>query len=188
VDQRGITKAAIEPYLKRVRARIKKNEHSSAWVALDDRWRAIVERAQQIEATYFAGRPGNRDERQAAHEVVKLGGDVAARSVVEIVFAVVMMLEAEPQRFRSDQGFRTQLVRRVRALTDVNFGEHYNHKTAKVKRVYRDLPPRATAIMGQWLAEALGGAGLHVARLERSEMEQKASEREELHKALRELS
>jgi hypothetical protein len=142
-----------------VRARIKKNEHSPAWVALDDRWRAIVDRAQQIEAAYFAGRPGQRDERQAAHEVVKLGRDVPSRAVVETVCAVVMMLEMEPARFRTDSGFRTQLVRRVRALTDMNFGEHYNHKTGKVKRVYRDLPPRATAILGQWLADALGGAG-----------------------------
>jgi hypothetical protein len=119
---------------------------------------------------------------------VKLGEDVSPRAVVETVFAVVMMLEMEPHRFRTDEGFRTQLVRRVRALTDVNFGEHYNHKTGRVKRVYRDLPPRATAIMGQWLADALGGAGLHVARLEWKEMEEKAIEREELHKALRELS
>ena len=188
VDQRGITKAALAPYLKRVRARIRKNEHNPAWVALDDRWRAIVDHARGIEAAYFAGRPGRRDERLAAHEAVKLGDDVPARAVVETVLAAVMMLEMEPNRFRTDRAFRTQLVRRVRALTDMNFGERYDHVSGRVKRAYRELPPRATAIMGQWLAEALGGAGLHVARLELREMEEKASERERLYKALRELS
>lgn len=186
-DQQGITKADLAPYLKRVRSRIEKNQSNPAWVTLDDRWRTIVGRARQIEAAFFAGRPGRRDERQAAHEVVKLADDVEARAVVEMVLAVVVMLEMEPRRFRTDASFRTQLVRRVRALTDMNFGERYHHATGKVKRVYRDLAPRATAILGQWLVEALGGAGLHVAQLERREMEQTAQEQEALRAALREL-
>jgi hypothetical protein len=186
-DQQGITKADLAPHLKRVRSRIEKNQHNPAWITLDARWSAIVDRARQIETAYFAGRPGHRDERQAAHEVAKLAADVEPRAVVETVLAVVMMLEMEPRRFRTDAAFRTQLVRRVRALTDVNFGERYHHATGRVKRVYRDLSPRAAAILGQWLVEALGGAGMHVAQLERREMEQKAQEQEAFRAALREL-
>ena len=188
VDQQGITKSDLAPYLKRVRARVKKNEHSPAWTTLDDRWRAVEDNARQILAAYFAGRPGRRDERQAAHEVVKLADDVGARTVVETALAMVMMMEMEPRRFRTDAAFRAQLVRRVRSLTDMNFGERYHHPTGKVKRVYRDLAPRAAVILGQWLVETLGSAGLHVARLERRDTEQKMQEQEAFHAALRELT
>jgi hypothetical protein len=41
--------------------------------------------------------------------------------------------------------------------------------------------------LGLWLAEAFGGAGLHLARLELTERERKNEERRELHKALSEL-
>jgi hypothetical protein len=188
VDQQGVSKADLAPYLKRVRARINKNEYSPVWTTLDARWRAVEDHAEQLLAAYYAGRPGPRDERQAAHEVRKLAADVEARAVVETALAVVMMMEMEPRRFRTDAAFRSQLVRRVRALTDVNFGERYDHHTGRVKRVYRDLAPRASAILGQWLVETLGSAGLHVARLERKEMEEKAQEREAFHTALRELA
>jgi hypothetical protein len=57
-----------------------------------------------------------------------------------------------------------------------------------VKRYYKEVSPRATAIMGQWLADALGGAGLHVARLEKADLEKAEGEKQALHKALSELT
>jgi hypothetical protein len=107
--------------------------------------------------------------------------------VVETALAMFMLQELEPRRFRSDEAFRTQLVRRVRGLTEVNAGEYYDHASGKTKRAYRELTPRATAVLGLWLAEAFGGAGLHLARLELTEWEKKNEERRELHKALSEL-
>ena len=74
-----------------------------------------------------------------------------------MVLAVYVMQELDPRRFRSDPGFRFQLVRRVRALADVNAGQRWDDKAEKVRRVYRELTPRAVATMGQWLAEALAG-------------------------------
>ncbi|MGD9803445.1 MAG: hypothetical protein AB7E81_17710 [Hyphomicrobiaceae bacterium] len=186
--QAGITAADLKPYVARVRCRMEKNQHNPAWDALDARWRAIVEHAEGVIALQLAGRPGSRDERTAAREVSKLGENIPARAVVQTVLAVVMMWEFEPRRFRSDRSFKTQLVRRVRALTDMNYGERYHHPSATVKRYYKDVSPRATAILGQWLVEALGGAGLHVARLERADLEQVESEKRALHKALSELN
>ena len=49
---------------------------------------------------------------------------------------------------------------------DVNAGEYFDDKSGKMKRVYRELSPRATTVMGQWVAEALGVAGVRLARLE----------------------
>jgi superfamily I DNA/RNA helicase len=55
------------------------------------------------------------------------------------VLAMCMMEELDRRRFRSDPGFRFQLVRRVRALADVSAGQKYDHRSGKVRRVYREL-------------------------------------------------
>ena len=47
-----------------------------------------------------------------------------------------------------------------------------------MKRVYRDLAPKATECLADLLVEAFGQAGVHLARLERQQVEQhKAIER-----------
>jgi len=104
-----------------------------------------------------------------------------------IVLALYLMAEQEPRRFRSDEGFRFQLVRRVRALTETNRGTWYDHKVRRVKRVYRDTAPKTTEYLGQCLAEVLGAAGLYLARLEQAQAEQKRANRKKLFDALSEL-
>jgi hypothetical protein len=188
VEQKSVTTAELKPYLKRVRTRIKKNANNPVWTILESRWRALLDYARGVLAAHSAGRPGSRYERSAAREIVKLGDEVEVHRVVETALAMVMMLEFEPGKFASDRAFRTQLVRRVRALTDINFGESYQHSTGKVRRYYRELPPRATNIMAGWLIDLMGAAGLHVARLEKSEMERVANEKRVFHQALSELS
>jgi hypothetical protein len=43
----------------------------------------------------------------------------------------------------------------------------YLSEADKVRRVYREMSPRAVATMGQWLADTLGGAGARLAKMER---------------------
>jgi hypothetical protein len=55
--------------------------------------------------------------RKAAEEVLKVAEEATPRDVIETVLAMSMMEELDRRRFRSDPGFRFQLVRRgVRAL------------------------------------------------------------------------
>jgi hypothetical protein len=125
-----------------------------------------------------------RHERIAAHELQKLTGAVAPREIIETTLALFVMQDLEPRRFRSDKAFRTQLVRRVRGLTDLNAGTWYDHQTGKTKRAYKELNPRAAAVMAQWLANAFGGVGLHLATLEQTEADKKQQEQRALHAAL----
>lgn len=187
-DQKAVTKAQVKPYVALVKARIAKNPHSSAWTTLETRWRALVEQAERIVAGYERGRPGSRVERLAAQEVIKLGRSVEARAVVEMTMAIVVLRELHPNCFRSDRAFWVQLGRRVRGITDVNFGERYVHTTGKVRRCYRELSPRAGIVLGRWLAETLGLGGLHLARLEQADHEKQLAERRDLHNALSQLS
>lgn len=188
VHQRAVSKAHTRPYIATVRARIAKNAHSPAWITLDDRWRALVEHAKQLVSKFERGVPCSRFEKIAAYEVLKLGGNVLARAVVEMTIAMVLMRELDPRSFVSDQAFWVQMARRVRGLTDLNYGERYIHSTGEVKRCYRELSPRAAIVLGRWLAETLGIGGLHIARLERADSEKAISERRSLHDALSNLS
>lgn len=187
VDQEGVTATDLAPYLAKVRARIEKNRESSAWGQLQGRWLAVVDHARSVVAFFNNGKPGSSFERKAAHEVLKIADAAKPHEVVEVVLAMFIMQEQEPRRFRSDAAFRVQLVRRTRALADVNAGLSYDHKSGKVRRVYRELSPKVIAIIGQWLAVALGGAGVHLAQLEQKEEEGQRKEHLELHKALEEL-
>ena len=187
VDQKAITKAQLKPYLLRVKARISRNPESIAWVTLDERWRALVGHAEGILAKFAKGKAGFRHERLAAQEVVKLASDVMAREVVEVTAAVVMMRELEPRHFRSDNAFWVQLGRRVRSVSDLHFGERWDNARQRVRRVYRDLNPKATLTLGRWLATTLGIGGLHLARMEQAARDSKAKESRELHEALSKL-
>jgi hypothetical protein len=187
-NQKAITKTHVKPYAELVRARIAKNPHNPAWTTLETRWRVLVDHAEHIVAAYERGNPGSRIERIAAQEIIKLGKSVEARAVVELTMAMVMMRELQPHGFRSDRAFWVQLGRRIRGLTDLNYGEKYVHDTGKVKRCYRELTPRAAMLLGRWLAETLGVGGLHLARLERADHEKQLAERRDLHDALSSLS
>jgi hypothetical protein len=187
VDQDGVTAKDLAPYLAKVRARIEKNRESPAWGQLEGRWLAVADHAMSVVAFFDSGKAGPSYELKAANEVLKIAEAAKPREVVEVVLSMFIMQGQEPIRFRSDAAFRAQLVRRTRALADVNDSLAYDHKSDKVRRVYRELPPRVIMVMGQWLAEALGGAGVHLARLEQEDEERRRNERLELHKALGEL-
>jgi hypothetical protein len=187
VGQEPISKAELKTYLKRVRERIAKNPDSPAWGQLEARWLAVVEHAKGVVAAFHSGKAGSRCVRKAAEEVLKVAEEATPRDVIETVLAMSMMEELDRRRFRSDPGFRFQLVRRVRALADVSAGQRYDHRSGKVRRVYRELTPRAVATIGQWLAEALGAAGIHLARIEVRDIEHAKQAQQALWGALKEL-
>jgi hypothetical protein len=103
--------------------------------------------------------------------VVKLGEHVGAVEVVETAFALFLLQDQQPRRFRSDQAFRFQLVRRLRGLTALNAGSWFNHKTGRTHRAYCELTPRAVVTIAKWVTEALGGVALYLAKMEREEAE-----------------
>jgi hypothetical protein len=129
-----------------------------------------------------------KHERIAAEEVLKLSDAVPPREIVETSLALFMMQELQPRRFKTDRAFRTQLVRRVRGLTDLNAGSWFDNQTSKTKRAYKELTPRAAMVFGQWLAGAFGGVGLHLAKLEQAEYDKKQREQRALHASLSQLT
>lgn len=187
VDQPAITSALLKPYRGLVQARVEKNRDNPAWGQLAGRWAGVVDHARSTIASHERGKSGPKHELKAAHEIMKIADAVHASEVVETALAMFIMQELEPRRFSSDDAFRVQLVRRVRALTDVHAGTFYDHRADRTRRVYRELSPRAVKVIGEWFVEAFGVAGLRLARLEREDEERVRNDRLELHNALAEL-
>jgi hypothetical protein len=157
VDQRSVTKTELASYQRLVQARIERNPASPAWDRLDDAWLQIVGHAKGILAAEKQGRVGVRHERIAACEVVTLGDAVSVREVVVCTLAMFVMWEMEPHKFRSNDGFRMQLARRVRRLTEANAAHYFDHIA-----VYRDPRRGAAKVFGGWLAGTLGGPGVDI--------------------------
>jgi hypothetical protein len=173
--------------LEVVRRRIAKNADNPAWKTMEGNWLALVEHAHAELTTHKQGAVHIRQHRLAYEEIMKLANHVKPAGVVETIVAMYLMQEQEPRRFRSDDGFRFQLVRRVRGLSEVNRGTWYDNKIGRVKGVYRDLAPKATEYLGELLATTLGAAGLYVARLEQAQAEQLKASRTKLFDELLEL-
>ena len=152
---------------------------------MEERWKAVVEGCKAI-AT--GNRPTNRYNRLASQEIMKVGTYVPAKEVVDTVLAMYLLQELDPRRFRSDTAFWTQLVRRVRGLTSLNTGRWASPKTGKVKTASKDLAPRVTEAVAFYLREALGGAGVSLAHVQRVEEERKRDEKLAFYEQLRELA
>ena len=185
--QETIITADLKPYLKLVRQRIDRNQGKPLWPLLEERWTALVDQCRRYLAVAGGGVPYERTRRKAYQELIKVADHVEARTVVETVLSLYLMLDQEPRRFRSHRGFLFQLVRRVRGLTDVNAGQWYDHRSGKVKRAYRDLPPRTAKFLGTMLVAALGGAGVYLADLERKQLDHQRSTARALGDALAEV-
>ena len=184
IGQLGVTKADLKPYIAMVRTRIAANPESPAWTKMDSRWHALVRHAEEFMAPWRAGRAAHMPTIRAADEIIRLSGVVEPRQVVVTAAAMFLMDQMEPSRFRGDQAFRTQLVRRVRGLTSANATDYRDKTTGKSRRTYNELGPKSAEVMALWLTETLGILGAHLARLERQEKADKAKEQQELHDEL----
>ncbi|MGE3992531.1 hypothetical protein [Pseudorhodoplanes sp.] len=182
--QKGITKSNLKPYREMVSQRVLKNAENPVWRKAEERWLTVVRLAEGVIGRFASGRPGFAWERRAAVEVVKLSQHVAAREIVETTLAVYLMQDLEPRRFCSERAFRTQLVRRVRGLAEVNSGKWLDPGSGKVRRVYDELPPKVTDAIAEWVVAALGGIGVYLAKLESEKARKEEQEAMELAEAL----
>src|SRR5262245_29610238 len=188
VDQKAISKAQLKPYLELVKARIARNPDNQAWQSLDNRWRVLVQQAQDIVANVENANAGNRYELLAAREVVKLAPEVRPRDGGVVVGAMTMMRILDPHCFKSDEALWMQLARRVRGLTDLHVGEHWDHTRKRLRRRYREPTPKAALLLGRWLAGVFGVAGQGLAKAELAERDRRAQESRELNDALSNLN
>lgn len=186
-EQVGITVYELQPYRDRIAERRAKNPANPTWDILRERWAAVAGNAENVLKVHAGGKPGSAHTTQAAHHIKQLSATVPDGVVVETALAMFLMREALSKRFQSDRAFDFQLARRVRALSDVNAGTYFDHKTGKTKRVYRDVLPGTLMALAEPLKAAFGVAGLYLAELDRRNEQKKAAKKMELMTALKEM-
>jgi hypothetical protein len=162
---------------------MEKNKDSPLWPQLDAIWATIVADAEEE----VGRKVGNRYQRSAAYEVLNINSDCPAREIVTTALAMFVFWHDRPHRFRSDDAFRLQLARRVRALSHRHTGLAYSHRTGKQTRVYREMTPKAGGIVGRKLASAFGAVGLQLAALDERDREEARKADEAVASAIKEL-
>lgn len=169
VDQHPVTKATLRPYVARVRKIVERDQTGQLAAALHQLHDLIGARGRQIVADAASGRPGSKWERIAAQEAAQVVADTDAIGCAATLAALFLLRDEEPGHFASDEGFRFQLARAFRAQTSRAFGSYWDHESGRTKTVYRDTPPRATALLAGWLVEAYARFAAHVVAWDRAE-------------------
>lgn len=168
-QQTAITFHELAPFQATVRATMKRNPTSEVWSILRQRWARLVELAATELQARARGETFHKATVQAAETVTHVAQHADETKVLEVMLAVFVLDDANPRRFRSDEALRFALVRRLRHLAPMARGTYWNHRLQRVGSVYRDMPPRAARITGEWLVEVFGLAGKMVAEAERKQ-------------------
>lgn len=186
--QTGITVLELKPFQDRITARRAKNPANPTWELLRGRWEALTGHAKATLDAYAHGSPAITYERQTAEQLGTLQSTVPSDVVINTALAMFLMWEQSPSRFMSDKAFNFQLARRVRGLAEANAGSHWSAKEGRIKRTYKDTPPRVLECLAESLKVAFGVAGMRLAELEKKDAEGLKAERQQLNDALKEMS
>jgi hypothetical protein len=160
---------------------------ANGWEPLRTLFRHVLENSQ-TELAVLSGKAAPRYLRQAHEDVLKVADE--APSVIDegclVVASMFALRQEQPTLFATDDGFRVQLARRFRALSDVNVATSWSQADGKVKRVYRDASSRRLATLGQLLSRGLGALSLTIHATMAQEESRKAQERHEAFERVRE--
>lgn len=171
--QETISTTTLKPYRRLVEACIRRNPDSPCWPQLDALWESLMVRCTE-ELRERKGKAGIF-VWDGLQKLAGLHDKIPPRDAWVTIAAVYALAEFEPRRFRSKDGFRFQLVRRLLSLTDVNTGTYWNHELRRMKRVYRDLRPRVTHVIADYVVETFGGASLQIAVHEKDRIQSTAT-------------
>ncbi|MGO9017321.1 MAG: hypothetical protein ACLQVJ_03125 [Syntrophobacteraceae bacterium] len=109
--------------------------------------------AEGITSDYEHGRAMNKHKVQAAQAVLTVFRDFSAVQCGSVVAGMYLHMDDNPHRFRSDEGFAFELVRRFRSISDANIGLYENSYSGRVRRAYKEIPPRTIGQLGTMLIE-----------------------------------
>lgn len=184
-EQPAITSAALKPHRKRLRDWIARREAETLWEALEAAQGTLTRFAEGELRAYQRGE-GTRNlwHREACLAIASVAQSAAARVIVETVLSMVMMREYDPRLFMSDKAFRYQLGRRFRALSRGNVGRGRKGTSSATTTYLTNARPRSLEVLGRYLEEALGAAGLNIARTMEKEREEHALASQQLWKAI----
>lgn len=178
-DQLTIRKADLRPYITEVESWFARDPDNSTWGIASERWSGFVAQVGAVERTTMHG-----PTRRAATEVQRLGQTIDPQRVIVTVFALCLMREYQPNTFKNEEALRLAAVRRVRSLCQASMGLWQKSSEERTKSALREIPPRVNSIIGRWLMQVLGGAGIYLADRHRRTEEGERTQKRNFEQAL----
>lgn len=146
--QESIRFTEIHPHVERVAKIIERDKSGKIQAGLDKLVGIIQDYADGIVSDYEHGRAMNKHQVQAAKEMLTVFRDFSPVQSACVVAGMHLFLYENPHRFASDRGFTFELVRMFRSISDANIGLYENAESGKVKRAYKEIPPRTIGQLG----------------------------------------
>lgn len=172
--QETIRKHTLEPFVKQVREIIRKDKTGKIEIGLMKIRDGLRSQAQdRLDRFYRKGEAMVSYNVKTAAELEKVLKDTDAVTCGCTIAAMYLLQENNPRLFKTDIGFRFQLARIFRGLSDMNKGSYYNHKTGKTQRAYRDIPPKVMQGIADALVSMYGSFIAHILNRVRQEAAEK---------------
>jgi len=146
--QDSIRFTEIKPYVVQVQKLSERDRTGKILVGLEKVVGIIRDYAEGITSDYAHGRPDNKYRVQAAKEILTVFRDFSPVQCGSVVAAMYRFMDENPRSFASDKGFTFELVRRFRSLSDANIGLYENPDSGRVRRAYKEIPPRTIGQLG----------------------------------------
>jgi hypothetical protein len=155
----------IEEHRAAVRAFMARHPKEEGWAIIGRRWKAVLAEAQGEIDARESGHATARHHYESAKALQRLAGRVEYETLLETALALLLHLEANPGRYRSDDAFRFQFARIMRRLAPITAtGTAWDEARGRVRKTYRDWSPRLIRSFANRLLDAFGAAGIGLAR------------------------
>ncbi len=150
-QQESIRAAEIKPCVVRVQKIIERDGSGKIVAGLDKLVEILKDYCGGIVSDSEHGRPVNQHGVQAAREMLTVFQDFSPAQCASVVAGMHLYWHEYPHRFSSDRGFTFEMVRMFRSMSDANIGFDESAASGKVKRAYKEIPPRTIGQLGYTL-------------------------------------
>ncbi len=168
----------IKPYVERVEKLIERDTSGKITVGLEKVVGIIRDYAEGTVSDYEHGRPMSQHKVNAAKEVLTVFRDFTPVQCASVVAGMYIYMDENPHRFASDRGFTFELVRRSRSISDANIGQYEDGDSGRIRRAYREIPPRTIEQIGALLIDGFKTFVAHVRLYERKKAEREREAKE----------
>jgi hypothetical protein len=153
--QATITRKELQPYIAFIERLIKKETTGRLEEALKKIRGSLFNDARDVEIDYSQrGKALPMNWLKANREIMAVFRSTDWKKPAVLLASLFLLQHDKPHRIASDRGFIFEAARLFRSLSPMNAGSYWSHKTGRVHKVYRDMPPRAVNVLGTLLVDA----------------------------------
>ena len=167
--QQGIRKQELAPFVKVAQRIVARDSSGRVETALREIHTILTDHVRSVAVDADRGAWVPKWTARAAREMLKVLVETPPLQCACTVAGVFLLREHQPYLFVSERAFRFELVRHFHKLVATAWGSYYDEKAGRVKKTYRDLPPRTVPEIGATLIEGYARFVGHVLRVDQRE-------------------